>query len=174
MHIWMRNVFAVLRGCFSSKTGIGRRCIRYKNVKVIAKRGGKITCGKQLRIEENATLSAVNGGRLCLGDNVGIGQGNLVKCQEKIEIGSGTLFGPNVLVYDHDHVFDSVSGVNRKKFRTKPIIIGENCWIGANTVILKGAEIGDRCVVGAGSVISGHYPSDSLIYQKRTDTIKQF
>ena len=174
MRMWMRNVCAVIRGCFPSKAVTGRHCIRYKNVKIITKNGGRIVCGDQLRIEENAALSAVNGGKLSLGDNVGIGQGNLIKCQEKIEIGSGTLFGPNVLVYDHDHVFDSVNGVDRKRFQTKPVMIGENCWIGANVVILKGSEIGDRCVVAAGSVIRGSYPSDSLIYQKRTDTVKQF
>ena len=68
-----------------------------------------------------------------------------------------------------NHLFDEKNGVQRKKFRSKPISIGKNCWIGANTVILKGTVIGDNCVIGAGSVISGVYGSGLVIVQKRIE-----
>ncbi|MEG2122097.1 MAG: DapH/DapD/GlmU-related protein, partial [Rikenellaceae bacterium] len=53
------------------------------------------------------------------------------------------------------------------------VYIGENSWIGANTVILKNTRIGANCVVAAGSVISGTYPDNSLIIQKREITVKK-
>jgi acetyltransferase-like isoleucine patch superfamily enzyme len=45
--------------------------------------------------------------------------------------------------------------------------IGDNSWVGANTIILRGTKIGKNCVVGAGCVISGEYPDNSIITQKR-------
>lgn len=41
--------------------------------------------------------------------------------------------------------------------------IGDNCFIGANAVILMGCQIGDNCIVGAGSICTGKYPSNSVI-----------
>ena len=76
-------------------------------------------------------------------------------------------------MYDHDHDYRKGLNVdsNKEDFIRAPIIIGQNCWIGANTVILKGTVLGDNCVVGAGSVISGKYPNNSVIIQKRIGEI---
>ena len=63
--------------------------------------------------------------------------------------------------------YDYRVGLEQNCFKTKPIIVGSNCWIGAQTVILRGTEIGDNCVVGAGSVLKGKYPDGSVIIQKR-------
>ena len=52
------------------------------------------------------------------------------------------------------------------------MIIGKNCWIGANTIILKGTIIGDNCVVGAGCVLKGKYPDSTIIIQKRITETK--
>lgn len=49
--------------------------------------------------------------------------------------------------------------------------IGKNCWIGANTVILRGTTIGDNSVIGAGCVLKGEYPAGAIIIQKRETTI---
>ena len=57
------------------------------------------------------------------------------------------------------------------KFKTAPITIGNNVWIGANTLILRGTTIGDNCVVAGGSVIRGNYPSNTVIIQKRTTEV---
>lgn len=57
------------------------------------------------------------------------------------------------------------------KFQTSPIVIGNNVWIGANTLILRGTTIGDNCVVAGGSVIRGNYPADTVIVQKRTTEV---
>ena len=86
---------------------------------------------------------------------------------EKIEIGHDTIFGPNVLIYDHDHVYNTETGVRRKDFKTSAIVIGNNCWIGAGSIILRGTHIGDNCLVGAGSIVKGNYPAGTKIIQKR-------
>lgn len=45
---------------------------------------------------------------------------------------------------------------------TAPITVGDDVYIGLNTLILPGAKIGNRVIIGAGSVVSGHIPDDSV------------
>lgn len=44
-----------------------------------------------------------------------------------------------------------------------PISVGNNVFIGAFSIILPGASIGDNCVVGAGSVVTGVIPANSVV-----------
>ncbi len=59
-------------------------------------------------------------------------------CLESIQIGENTIFGEGVKVYDHDHLVNDNYVVSKNNFATSPVTIGANCWIGSNTVILKG------------------------------------
>ena len=113
-----------------------------------------------------------SGGELNFGNKVAFNSGCKIVCHQKIQIGDNTIFGPNVLIYDHDHIFDCETGVKRKEYKCSEIVIGKNCWIGANTVILRGTHIGDNCVIGAGCVIKGDFESGSRIIQKRVTEIK--
>ncbi|MBQ7968414.1 MAG: acyltransferase [Clostridia bacterium] len=131
---------------------------------------GVIYLGKNMKID-SVSVIASNGGFISLGDSVGIGKNNIIVSQEKIVIGDGVILSPNVFIYDHDHEFDYKSGVKVKDYRRESIVIGKNCWIGANTVILRGTHIGDNCLVGAGCVLKWNYPNGSKIIQKRQTTI---
>lgn len=81
------------------------------------------------------------------------------------------MLGPNVLIYDHDHDYKAEGGVFSLKYKTSPVTIGNNVWIGANCVILRGTSIGDNCVIGGGCVLKGEYPSNSVIVQKRSTEV---
>lgn len=59
------------------------------------------------------------------------------------------------------------------KFKTAPITIGNNVWIGAHALILRGTTIGDNIVVGGGTVVKGDFPANSVIIQKRTTEVRQ-
>lgn len=96
-----------------------------------------------------------------------------IRIQEKISIGEGTELGPSVYIYDHDYRSGFCSNCNEELLKKSPIEIGKNCWIGANTLILRGTKLGDNCVVG-GSVLSGIYPDNSLIVQKRQDNVRTY
>ena len=98
--------------------------------------------------------------------------GCIVVCRKKITIGNNVAFGPNVLVYDHDHIMDSTDGINSSSYNTGNIIIGDNTWIGAGTIILLGTHIGKNCVSGAGSVVKGSVPDNTRLIQKRVNTYK--
>ena len=127
--------------------------------------------GKKVKIERNSTIVCVNGAKLVIEDNVGIGAGSRIVCRDNIRIGKNTMFGPNVMLYDHDHKIGSDNNVSRTDYNLSAITIGENCWIGAGTIILKGTQIGDRCIIGAGSVIKGNIASGKKVIQKRNTVI---
>lgn len=62
--------------------------------------------------------------------------------------------------------------MDKIEFKSAPIVFGKNVWIGANTAILRKITIGDNCVVGAGSVIKGEAPAGTVIVQKRDTEIR--
>ena len=77
------------------------------------------------------------------------------------------------MMFDHDHDFRRGGDMNGKYFRTGDILIGENCWIGAGTIILRGTKIGNNSVVGAGCVLKGEYPGNSVIFQRRNTEVEE-
>ena len=134
-------------------------------------KGASLIIKKGIKVRERAVIAVREQGKLTLDRNVSIGMDCKIIVHESLTIGEGTLLSPNVFVYDHDHKFSSESGIRRKEFNTSPIVIGKNCWIGSNTVVLNGTIIGDNCIVGSGSVIKGKFPSNSMILQKRETTV---
>lgn len=133
------------------------------NVKVYIRGNGCVQFGSKVRIHSGGVINA-NNGRIFLNKNVAINYNCIIACHENIEIGENTIIGPNVCIYDHDHDFRA--NLVNDKFKSSPVKIGKNCWIGANTVILRGTTIGDNCVVAAGSVIKGNYSDNNLLYSK--------
>lgn len=135
-------------------------------------RGGKLRIGTKFRMRDGAKLRVRKGAECIIGNNVSLNSNNMVACREKIVIGDGTMLSPNVQIYDHDHDFRSEGGIWDNAYKTSPVEIGKNCWIGANTVILRGTKLGDGCVVGAGAVLKGEYPAGSIIVQKRETQVR--
>ena len=121
---------------------------------------GKILLKKHIHTKRNVILCA-EGGTLEIGEGCFFNNGCMAVAK----------FGPNVLIYDHDHDISSAESIHDSGYKTSPVVIGDDVWIGANTVILRGTVIGRDCVVGAGSVLKGVYPAGSVIVQKRTDNI---
>lgn len=135
---------------------------------------GILKLGKKVSAHSGTKLSVTREGMLCIGDRVAFNYNCIVTCRKKIMIGRDTTLGPGVLIYDHDHDFRSCEKKNSNVFKMEDVVIGENCWIGANTVILRGTKIGDNCVVGAGCVLKGEFPANSVIVQKRETFVKSF
>ena len=130
-------------------------------------RGGKLCLGSRVRAHSGTRLSVTPNGTLIVGDDVKFNYGCIVVARERIEIGCGVEFGPNVVIYDHDHDFRTEGGLKAERFKSSPIYIGDNTWIGAGAIILRGTTIGNDCVIGAGCVVKGEYPSGTIVIQKR-------
>ena len=77
----------------------------------------------------------------------------------KVRIGDNAFIAPNVGIYTAGHPLDA-SDRNKGLEYAYPITIGNNVWIGANSVILPGVTIGDNSVIGAGSVVTKDIPAN--------------
>lgn len=105
------------------------------------------------------------GGRITIGENCGI-SGSTIYAMDEINIGRDVLIGGNCKIIDNDFHPLAASKRNPQKpedIKKRPICIGDGCFIGANSIILKGTTLGRNCVVGAGSVVHGTWPDNSII-----------
>ena len=103
--------------------------------------------------------------KIVIGDNVGI-SGATIYARKGISVGDNTLIGGNVKILDNDFhplEFEARNRDDKDMIKSKEVVIGKNCFIGCNALILKGTKIGDGCVVGAGSVVCGEFPNGVII-----------
>lgn len=78
-----------------------------------------------------------------------------------MKIGDNVLLAPNVGLYTVGHPLDS--GLRNEGWEdAQPIVIGNNVWIGAQSIVLGGVTIGDNCVIAAGSVVTKNIPANTL------------
>jgi maltose O-acetyltransferase len=96
-----------------------------------------------------------------------------------IEIGSNCLIGPSVQLYTAIHPIDPKERIIKQGQRTsyltksKPVMIGDNCWIGGNSVVLPGVTIGNNVTIGAGSVVTKDIPSDVIAFDNPCNVNKK-
>jgi acetyltransferase-like isoleucine patch superfamily enzyme len=128
----------------------------------------QITIGEGTSLHETTVLEGYGGiralGESCdIGKNVGFSRGCFIQIRGPVVIGDGSLFGPNVMVFSESHNFnDSTKHYTEQGESRSGVTIGENCWLGAGTIVLDGSAIGDNVIVGAGSVVKGVLESNSI------------
>lgn len=104
-------------------------------------------------------------GTIIIGDNTSIQDRCILL--EDIEIGKNCIFAPNVYISSGRHYFDHKPNLYIKdqdalvandpllsKQHSRKVIIGDDCWLGINSVIMPGVKIGRGCVIGANSVVT--------------------
>lgn len=101
-----------------------------------------------------------------IGSNVFIGNGCTFSSAGRITVGDHVLISAGVRIHDNDgHPLDAArrrAGCGIEVGNARPVVVEENAWLGAQTVILKGVRIGRNAVVGAGSVVLSDVPADSV------------
>jgi acetyltransferase-like isoleucine patch superfamily enzyme len=103
---------------------------------------------------------AKSGIKLSIGPGTYINRNTFLDAVESLVIGSRVAIGPGCYITDHDHGIDPSRAPLDQDLIASPTSIGDEAWIGANVVILKGVTIGQRTIVGAGSVVTKSLPSD--------------
>ena len=110
--------------------------------------GKKVSFGSKVTWRRNFSLIIGPKAYIKIGDNSFFNHECTLDATIGIEIGSGTLFGENVKVYDHNHRFNDLDKpIKEQGYSSEKIVIGNHCWIGSNAVILKGVHIGDNSVI---------------------------
>ena len=110
------------------------------------------------------------------GSNISIGDGTFinVNCMflddNKITIGKNGLIAPYVQIYTASHPIKASERIIRADDKasystlTKPVTIGDNVWIGGNSIIFPGVTIGDNVTIGGGSVVTSDIPNNIFAY----------
>ena len=93
--------------------------------KIKIKKKGKIIFGKKIHINNKSSILA-DGGVISVSNGSCLGSGNIIVAHKSIKIGSGCMFGPNVLIFDHDHDYNSENGIRDLKYKSDEIEIGNN------------------------------------------------
>lgn len=102
--------------------------------------------------------------KLTLHDNIVLGENIFINAHGGVEICSGTITGPDVMIFSVNHIYDSEDILPfAEELSLKPVKIEENCWIGARSFICPGVTIGEGSVVAAGSVVTKSFPACSVI-----------
>ena len=144
------------------------------NVVIEMGRKSVLQLGKKVRAHSGCIFKIRKKAQLKIGNDVSFNYGCKFFCHNSITIEKGVEFGPDVKIYDHDHDFRAEGGLKAGKFNYADVYIGENAWIGANVIILKGANIGKNAVIAAGSIVKGNVPENTVYIQKRTTEIKEY
>ena len=124
--------------------------------------GSKIKFDGSIRARKNFSIRAYNKGTVKIGDGTFFNDNCSINCQYDISIGKNCFFGPNVQIIDNDHDYKG----NKENYIIDRVCIGNNVWIGANCIILKGVEIGDNAVIAAGSIITKDVDANKIVYNK--------
>jgi teichuronic acid biosynthesis glycosyltransferase TuaG len=113
-------------------------------------------------------------GSLLIGNNVSFNNYCSVSCMEHIEIGDDTWFGEGVRLYDHNHRYKT-EGIpfTRQGMDTGKVKIGNNCWIGSNTIILQNVTIGHNCVIGANNLIYKSVPDNTIVKARAMELMEE-
>jgi len=126
----------------------------------------RIQLGENSLLEINGGFNMYSGGFIKVMDNGHlvlnggfINESVEITCASKITIGKGATIARDVVIRDYDG--HTIELPNYKI--SKPIIIGDNVWIGNRAMILKGVTIGDGAIIGAGSIVTKDVPSRAIV-----------
>lgn len=138
--------------------------------------GAKISPRAEVEISKNlcfghrCTVSSftkikASGGPITIGSRCGFGAGCFISSGEgKLSIGDNLVCGPNVVIMATSYRYDKIGvHLHDQGHTSKGTKIGNNVWIGAGSVILDGADLGDDCIIVANSVVSRKHPPNSML-----------
>jgi acetyltransferase-like isoleucine patch superfamily enzyme len=155
--------------------GDGLHCFGVPNVTVMT--GSSVTLGQRVTLISWSRYTALgvchpvvlrtmtSSASIVIGDDVGI-SGATICSAMSVTIGSRSMLGADVIVCDTD--FHPVLPEGRRHAKTPTprnddaVKIGTDVFVGARSIVLKGATIGDGSVIGAGSVVTGDVPARSV------------
>jgi acetyltransferase-like isoleucine patch superfamily enzyme len=145
---YLLKFYFASHGC---KVGKKLRCHTFPRFRIPPHKNYLI--GDNVTIGYDITFEIFRSGSLSVGDFVKFTQNILISSGCEIRIGEYTLFGENVSIRDGDHNSFVGEPITFQSSTYLPVYIGKDVWIGAGCFILKGSNIPDGVIVGANSVV---------------------
>lgn len=130
------------------------------------------TLGAKSVIEDFSTIN--NGvGPVHIGHHSLIGMGNVLI--GPVTVGNNVIFAQNIVASGLNHTYEDVTKpIHEQGVTTAPITVEDDCWIGANVVLVAGVTIGKHSIIAAGSVVTKNVPPFSIAAGNPAKVIKQY
>ena len=175
-HVFVRESIIAARRFFWAEPLFRSQCaavgpgLRMEELPYIQGRG-RIELGANVRLSGKPSISfgSAEGDEspvLRIGDGTFIGHACGFNVGRAVTVGKHCLFATGVLVYDQDgHPLDAAerrAGRPTPPDAIRPVTIGDDVWVGAGTIILKGVTVGDRAIIAARSVVTTDVPADTI------------
>lgn len=139
-----------------SKSGYLALGIRYATLRALAN-----YIGDNVRICEDVYIYHPE--NLQIGSNVSIWPLTYIECSGGVTIGNDVSIAHGCTIMSEEHNYDKKElPIKDQGLRVAPVVIEDNCWIGAKAVILSGVIIGSGSIVGAGAVVTKNIPRNSV------------
>lgn len=143
--------------------------------------GKNFTCGSHCRLEVHTTLANDNSKSLIIGEDVQLNDFVHIVAVKKVVIGNNVLIASKVFISDSNHGVYSGPGQSHpdqkpieRTLSAKPIVIGDNVWIGEFVSVLQGVEIGKGAIIGSMSVVTNDIPAYTIAVGSPAKVIKQY
>jgi len=101
--------------------------------------------------------------RIVIRSGTYINRFTMIDASDQITIGKNCLIGPYCYITDHDHGRELGAPVANQPLLSTPTRIGNDVWLGAGAIVLKGVHIGDGAVIGAGAVVTKNVMSNLIV-----------
>lgn len=115
--------------------------------------------GNDVNVERGATFGEL----VTLGDRSGIG----INCElhGEVHIGTDVMMGPECIFYtvNHETTRTDIPMCQQGIATSKPIVVGNDVWLGRRVMVMPGVTIGDHCIVAAGAVVTKSFPDYSVL-----------
>lgn len=111
----------------------------------------------------HAPLNMEYGCNIVCGEGVFINFGSSILAQAKVTFGDRVLIGPNCSFITVGHPVNDHAMREGGWEIAHPITVGRNTWFGANATVMPGVTIGENCVIGAGTLVTKDIPDNSLV-----------
>ncbi len=123
--------------------------------------------GDEVALDNHVVLLATGKHRvepqIRIGSRTYINRFTMLDASESIVIGERCMIGPSCYITDHDHGTRAGDMVASQPLKSGPTRIGNDVWIGAGAIVLKGVTIGDGAVIGAGAVVTTDAPAGAIL-----------
>lgn len=183
MNFLKRAVLKVLFGNRLTRPGVKFPKKSYIREHAHIKGGKYITLGTNCRILQYSRIMCFDyisgvkqNPQLIIGNNCTIGRNVTISCSNYIEIQEDTMIAGYCFVCDSNHGMNPEFGKRYEKqpLDLKKVIIGKNCWLGDKVMVLPGVTIGDNCIIGAGSIVTKDIPSNCVAVGNPAKIIKKY
>jgi acetyltransferase-like isoleucine patch superfamily enzyme len=141
---------------------IGDKCLFGPRVRLDL--AWRIQVGPRTQLEADVWLKLVSPqAQVIVGEYTFLGRGVEIDAAAQVTVGSHVLIAPGVFITDHNHNLERGTLIREQGWRSSPVVIGDDVWIGARAIVLPGVTVGTGAVVGAASVVRENVSPGAIV-----------